>query len=444
MSAFKQLNHFLLIMCLLGIAAPLFAATNVHEVRLWRSPDSTRIVFDMTGSATHKVFTLSSPDRVVLDINNVTMSADLSTLELLNSPINSVRSAKQGSTGIRVVFDLSKQVAVRSFFLKKNGKAKDRLVIDLSAKSGSKNKTKTKKTVHEIKKGRRDLIIAIDAGHGGEDPGAIGPKKIYEKGVVLGIAKELQAQFNKKKGYKAVLVRAGDYYIPLSKRRDIARKANADMFISIHADAFSSPKAHGTSVYALSSKGATSAFARFLADKENKSDLVGGVSLNDKDAVLSSVLLDLSMTHKMQASLDIGEYVLGHMGKISRLHSKRVEQAAFAVLKTPDIPSLLIETGFISNPAEAKKLATRSYRKKMANAIYQGVNDWFSKNASEDTYLAQQSSKGNKGAVYVVSSGDTLSGIANLYGVSMAAVKKANKLRKNSLRIGQRLTIPIK
>ncbi len=438
----KKISSILLAVYLLALSVQIFASANVHEVRLWRSPDSTRVVFDMSAAAKHKVFTLSSPYRVVLDIQNATMSANLSSLELVNTPVSNIRFAKQGSSGVRVVLDMSRAVGVRSFFLKKSGEAKDRLVLDLTDVTSAKKANKSKKTVHEIKKGRRDIIIAIDAGHGGEDPGAIGPKKIYEKNVVLEIAKALKAQFDAKKGYKAILVRTGDYYIPLAKRRDIARKADADMFISVHADAFSSPKAYGTSVYALSSKGATSTFARFLADKENKSDLVGGVSLSDKDAVLSSVLLDLSMTHKMQSSLEIGDHVLGHMGEISRLHSKRVEQAAFAVLKTPDIPSLLIETGFISNPGEAKKLATKSYRKKMANAIYQGVNDWFSENASEDTYIAQQFKKSNKGSIYIVSSGDTLSGVASRHAVSMKAIKKANQLRSNSLRIGQRLTIP--
>ena len=438
----KKISSILLAVYLLAVSVQIFASANVHEVRLWRSPDSTRVVFDMSAAAKHKVFTLSSPYRVVLDIQNATMSANLSSLELVNTPVSNIRFAKQGSSGVRVVLDMSRAVGVRSFFLKKSGEAKDRLVLDLSDVTSAKKANKSQKTVHEIKKGRRDIIIAIDAGHGGEDPGAIGPKKIYEKTVVLEIAKALKAQFDAKKGYKAILVRTGDYYIPLAKRRDIARKADADMFISVHADAFSSPKAYGTSVYALSSKGATSTFARFLADKENKSDLVGGVSLSDKDAVLSSVLLDLSMTHKMQSSLEIGDHVLGHMGEISRLHSRRVEQAAFAVLKTPDIPSLLIETGFISNPGEAKKLATKSYRKKMANAIYQGVNDWFSENASEDTYIAQQFKKSNKGSIYIVSSGDTLSGVASRHAVSMKAIKKANQLRSNSLRIGQRLTIP--
>jgi len=435
-ASFKWLFSSLLIFLLFLQTA---VAANVNEIRAWRSPDNTRLVFDMSGPVSHKVFSLESPNRVVIDIPKATMKADLSSLKLDKTPVVNVRHAKQGEDGLRVVLDLSEKVNVRSFFLKKNEDMHDRLVLDLKDISKAKPK---KKTVKDIKKGQRDLIIAIDAGHGGEDPGAIGPKKLYEKHVVFGIAKELEKILKSKKGYKPVLVRTGDYFIPLAKRRDIARESNADMFLSIHADAFSSPKAHGTSVFALSSKGATSTFARFLADKENKSDLVGGVSLSDKDEVLSSVLLDLSMTHKMQASLEAGEHVLRYMGDISRLHSKHVEQAAFAVLKTPDIPSLLIETGFISNPGEAKKLATSAYRKKMAKAIFNGIDSWFSVKGPEDSYIAQQK-KRNKKREYIVSSGDTLSEIASRYAVSVASIKKYNKLRSSSLSIGQRLSIPL-
>ena len=428
------------LLLLLVLATNLWAA-DIHEVRVWRSPDKTRLVFDMDSAATHKVFTLSKPDRVVIDIPNTKISANINTLEIKNTPIVSLRHAKKAKNDLRIVLDLSKATKVRSFFLKESADKHDRLVVDLYDSATSKTATNTKKNLKTIKKDNRDLIIAIDAGHGGEDPGALGPKKIYEKHVVLEIAKELKAKFDKTRGYKAILVRTGDYYVPLSKRRDIARKANADLFLSIHADAFTNPQANGTSVFALSSKGATSTFARVLAKRENNADLVGGVSLNDKDQVLSSVLLDLSMTHKMQASLDVGDRVLKNMGKISRLHSKRVEQAAFAVLKTPDIPSLLIETGFISNPGEAKKLSTKSYRQKMANAIFTGVHSWFKESAPEDSFIAQQySAKAN--SVYVVESGDTLSQIANRYDVSVASIKKYNKLKKSSLHVGQRLEIP--
>jgi N-acetylmuramoyl-L-alanine amidase len=331
-------------------------------------------------------------------------------------------------------------VHTRSFFLKKTAEAGDRLVVDLT--DSAKSEAKVSKTVADVQKQNRDLIIAIDAGHGGEDPGAVGKNKVYEKYVVLAIAKELAKLFDQQKGYKPVLIRSGDYYVGLSERRSRARKAHADLFVSIHADAFTNPQANGSSVYALSSKGATSASAKFLANKENQADLVGGVRLDDKDEILSSVLVDLSMTHKMAASLDVGGHVLGHMDHISRLHSKRVEQAAFAVLKTPDIPSILVETGFISNPGEAKKLASSAYQKKMAKAIYDGIHNYFKEKAPEDTYIANTFSKHQKETIYIVERGDTLSDIAERYAVSMQKLSQYNRLESHSLRIGQKLKIP--
>lgn len=432
----------LMLMGLLLLPVQSFATAKIYELRVWRSPDKTRLVFDIDKAVTHKVFSLANPDRVVVDIPNAKFSSDPAAVDLSKTPVSQLRHASKQNGDLRVVFDLSQAVKVRSFFLPKNAVSHDRLVIDLFDSQQADSISATVKNVDTIKSERRDLIIAIDAGHGGEDPGAIGPKRLYEKHVVLKIAKALEAKFKQEKGYKPVLIRKGDYYIPLAKRREIARKANADMFISIHADAFTSPKANGTSVFALSSKGATSTFARVLAKRENDADLVGGVSLNDKDQLLSSVLLDLSMTHKMQASLEVGERILGHMGKISRLHSKRVEQAAFAVLKTPDIPSLLVETGFISNPGEAKKLSTVSYRNKMADAIFKGVHSWFKDKAPEDSYIAHRYANPSSQSIYVVEAGDTLSGIADKYSVSMASIQKYNKLTKTSIRVGQRLEIP--
>ena len=438
----KNINS-LLLMLLVGLSALGHAENNpalIHDVRLWRAPDNTRIVFDLDSAVEHKIFTLQNPDRVVVDIANAKLEANTDAVDLKGSPIASIRTSGDGKQDLRVVFDLSSRVNVRSFFLKKSGEADDRLVIDLGDLSAKKNTVV--KTVNEEKKAKRDLIVAIDAGHGGGDPGASGPHRIREKNVVLAIAKELQALFAKEKGYKPVLIREGDYYVGLSQRRDLARQARADMFVSIHADAFSSPKAYGSSVYALSSKGASSATARFLADSENASDLVGGVSLNDKDALLSSVLVDLSMTYKMESSLDVGSEVLKHMGNVSRLHSKRVEQAAFAVLKTPDIPSILVETGFISNPEEARKLNSSSYQKQVARAIFNGINGYFYEKAPEGSYIAWKSSQDHKVATHVVVQGDTLSEIANRYAVSMSQLKAHNRLGSNMLQVGQTLQIP--
>ncbi|NRB37265.1 MAG: N-acetylmuramoyl-L-alanine amidase [Pseudomonadales bacterium] len=430
--------HFIL---LLLLSPNLLANAAIHEVRLWSSPDKTRLVFDLDKPVAHKIFSLKNPSRVVIDIPAANMDFDTSKLVLKGTPIRLIRSAKKNKTDLRIVLDLDSNVSAGSFLLKKNGDADDRLVLDLKYLKGGVKKPTVVQTAKAQQKKQRNLIIAIDAGHGGEDPGATGPGRVREKRVVYAIAKKLAAKFNQHKGYKAVMIRSGDYYVGLSKRRELARKHNADLFISIHADAFTSPQAHGASVYALSNKGSSSSFAKFLAQRENKSDLFGGVSISDKDHILSSVLLDLSMTYKMDASLDVGKYVLKEMGTFTHLHSKRVGQAAFAVLKTPDIPSLLIETGFISNPKEAKNLNSRVYQQKMADAIFTGVNRYFKAKPLDGTYIAAKYGK-KRGKSYIVESGDTLSGIAVRYNVPMKSLRKHNRLSSNSVRIGQVLKIP--
>jgi len=288
-------------------------------------------------------------------------------------------------------------------------------------------------------------VIAIDAGHGGEDPGAIGHGGIYEKRVVLAIAKKLESMLKKEKGFRPKLIRTGDYYVGLRERTKRARESNADLFISIHADAFSSPKAKGASVFALSQRGATSEAARWLADKENSSDLiggVGGVSLDDKEDVLAGVLLDLSMTASLSVSLDLGQTVLNNMGGVSKLHKRRVEQAGFAVLKSPDIPSVLIETGFLSNPSEAKKLKTSRYQATMAKAIFKGIKQYFQQSPPPGTYLASLRSTGKAIKEYVIAPGDTLSVIAQKHATSMANIKKINGLKSSTIRVGQVIKVP--
>lgn len=422
--------------------SPVFAnaIAEVHDVRMWRSPDNTRIVFDLNKAVEHKVFVLESPNRVVVDIYSARMNVHTTHINWQATPVRSMRTGVQDKTTLRVVFDVSEKVNPKTFFLKKSQEANDRLVIDLNDARSAEPKVSRSAIADNNKK--RDLIIAIDAGHGGEDPGAIGPGKIAEKTVVLAIAKALEKKVKATKGYQAVLIRSGDYYISLNGRRELARKSQADLFVSIHADAFTSPKANGSSVFALSSRGATSTFAQFLADKENLSDLVGGVSLNDKDEVLSSVLVDLSMTHKQEASIDVGSSILREMGKISRLHSERVELAAFQVLKTPDIPSILVETGFISNPVEASKLRTASYQNQMAQAVFNGIQEFFNRRAPEGSYIAWLRQQNSSQKHYTVKSGDTLSAIAKRHSVSVAALSQHNKLANTHLKIGQKLLIP--
>ena len=427
-------------------------AASVDGVRLWRAPDHTRLVFDLSGPVEHKIFTLDNPDRLVIDIAGSTLSARLAGLSLKGTPVKTLRSAARNQGDLRVVLDLNGAVRPRSFILPSHGDKRDRLVVDLH--DGAKPTLKTLASVATIaQQTQRDIIIAIDAGHGGEDPGALGPKqkgkRIREKDVVLAISRELAAQINRLPGYKAELVRTGDYYIPLRKRRDIARDKRADLFVSIHADAFSKPQANGASVFALSRRGATSETARFLAKRENEADLiggVGGVSLLDKDEILAGVLVDLSMTASLSSSLQVGSEVLKSMGGVARLHKKHVEQAGFAVLKSPDVPSILVETGFISNPGEARKLSSSRYRRKMASAILKGVTDYFNRYPPADSLVAAKNAGrllASQGAQnHVIARGDTLSGIAERYNISVDRLRSHNGLRNSVIRIGQRLKIP--
>ncbi|ARN74358.1 N-acetylmuramoyl-L-alanine amidase [Oceanicoccus sagamiensis] len=418
------------------LSSSVFAAT-VKDVRVWRAPDHTRVVLDLSSPTSHKIMQLANPDRIVIDINNASLKADLNSLELPDSPVSRVRSAVKGKHDLRVVLDVNSKVKPRSFLLKANKQLGDRLVVDLY------DKKKTSQVVKHIDDNKkRDIVIAIDAGHGGEDPGASGPNRLREKHVVLAIAKELNYLLKKEKGYKPVMIRTGDYYVGLKTRRGLARKAQADLMVSIHADAFSDPRAHGTSVYALSRRGATSAMAQALADDANNSDLVGGVSLSDKDDVLAGVLADLSMGASLDISTQLGKGVIGEMGKISRLHSRKVELANFSVLRSADVPSILVETGFISNPGEEKKLKTKAYQRKMSRAIYNGIVKHFSNSPPQDTYLAWKKRQRDKTINYVVTRGDTLSGIAKRYQVSVNSIRRENDLASSVIKVGQRIVIP--
>ncbi len=451
---------------LTALAVDALAATQVKSVRLWRAPDNTRLVFDLSGPVQHSVFTLTSPDRLVIDINGATLGGPLN-VPMANTPITSMRSAQRTATDLRVVIDLKKSVTPKSFTLAPNQQYGNRLVVDLFDEPGDANPSPTipdtaantapavpvSPAKPEIKltpvpNGKRDIVIVIDAGHGGEDPGASGSSGQKEKNLVLAIAKELQRQINAEKGYRAELTRTGDYFIPLRKRTEIARAKGADLFVSIHADAAPSRAAFGASVFALSERGATSETARWLADSENRSDLIGGagaVSLDDKDRMLAGVLLDLSMTASLSSSLNVGQKVLTNIGRVTSLHKSRVEQAGFMVLKSPDIPSILVETGFISNNAEAAKLSAASHQQALARSINSGVKQFFQQNPPQGTYIAWLRDNGKLAQGprnHVVRSGESLSMLAARYDMSPAALRSANNLKTDELRIGQDLKIP--
>ncbi len=425
-----------LVLVWLAASASSAWGVEVHDVRLWRAPDHTRIVLDLSGPADHKLIVLDNPRRIVLDVVDARLKTGLDKLQLDNTPVQRIRSGVREGDDLRLVLDMGAAVNPRSFALKASEQTGDRLVLDLYDEVV---KTSTvRKSVTQSAK--RDIIIAIDAGHGGEDPGAIGPQRLREKDVVLGIARELNRLFEADKGFKPTMIRSGDYYVSLKGRRDLARQRQADLFVSVHADAFKRKEAHGASVYALSTSGATSTAARYLAQRENAADLVGGVSLSDKDDMLAGVLADLSMTSTLDTSLKLGSNVLRRVDNVAKLHKSNVEQAGFAVLKSPDIPSILVETGFISNPAESRKLATRSYQQQMARAIHAGIREWFLAHPPSGTLIAWQKQQG--GQQYVIARGDTLSGIAQRFNVPLSDLKSHNGISGSKIMVGQKLLIP--
>lgn len=430
----------------------LAASAKVTNARLWESPEYTRLVLDLSTPVEHKIMMLSGPSRLVLDIKDAKKASSFDSLELAGTAISGVRSARRNKDDLRIVLDLKEDAETKSFLLKPNDQYGNRLVVDLYTKS-KKTKVAQKKALKAVPSGqKRDIIVVIDPGHGGEDPGAIGPNRLKEKDVVLSIAKELRNQINSQQGFKAYLTREKDYYIGLRKRTRIARSYNTDLLVSVHADAFKKSQANGASVFALSNRGATSETARWLAKKENSADLiggVGGVSLEDKDDVLASVLLDLSSTASLKASLGVGGRVLRSMGNVARLHKKSVQQAGFVVLKSPDIPSILVETGFISNPGESRKLKTASYQKQMAKAIKKGILAYFNDSPPPGTLLAWKKGRhdfannNNKSMKkYVVKKGDTLSHIAMRNDVSLNELRRLNSLRSDNVWVGQRLSVP--
>ena len=426
------------------IVAEANATVEVEDVRLWRAPDHTRIVLDLSGPTTHNVMELKGPDRLVLDVKGAALKGVLTDLPLEGTPITRVRSGIRGGEDLRVVFDLAVKIEPSSFELKPNDRTGHRLVLDLYDTSSTEiivAPKKPAKTVKQVDK-RRPVVVAIDAGHGGEDPGASGPNRLREKTVVLAIAKRLKKKLEASPNYRPVMIRSGDYYVSLKGRRELARKHQADLFVSIHADAFTHPSANGASVYALSTRGASSTAAQFLADKENAADLVGGVAVSEMDDVLAGVLTDLSMTATLDSSLSVGKEVLEEMGGFARLHKKQVEQAAFSVLKSPDIPSILVETGFISNPKEAKSLNSTAYQEKMASAIYRGVDRWFEAYPPPGTLFARRSEGNGTVRTVTVAQGDTLSEIARRYGVSVRDLRSMNSLSSSTIRVGQVLKLP--
>jgi len=428
----KQIAALFLLVCSLSAIAE---SLTIKNLRVWSEPERIRLVFDTSGPADHTLFTLTNPPRLVLDVEHAVVQGELPDLKGKYTEIRELRSAKRKDDTLRVVLDLSQEVKPKSFSLKPNDLYGHRLVIDLGRGSAQEKKvTKTIKSVTAA--GQRDVVIAIDAGHGGEDPGAKGRGGAYEKDVVLAIAKQLARRINNEKGMKAVLIRDGDYYIGLRTRMKLAREQRADLFVSLHADAFRDSRVNGSSVYTLSQRGASSEAARWLADRENSADLVGGEILEVEDDVFE-VLLDLSQTGTQEASDEVARHILQRLKKIGKTHKGHVQQAGFMVLKSPNIPSVLVELAYISNPEEERKLKSEAHQKIMVDALLKGIQEYFSRNPLPGTLLAKTAPRD-----HVIARGETLGRIAEQYQVSLASLRSANNLSGDLIRVGQVLHIP--
>lgn len=408
---------------------------NISSIRVWPAPDSTRVVFDVNHSVDYNLFTLKNPDRVVMDIKRGHIRDAVHIARVGGGAIKDMRTGRHGRDTLRVVFDLNQTVKPKSFMLQPNEMYGYRLVVDLqnSGRAGS-----VKTLPHDPAKGPRPVIIAIDPGHGGEDPGAHGPHGTKEKNVTLAIARQLEELVRHTPGMEPFMTRDGDYYVSLRDRTRKARAAKADLFVSIHADAFRDKRVSGSSVYALSRHGASDEAARWLAEKENDSDLIGGVSLDDKDDLLASVLLDLSQNATIEASLEAGSSVLEGLDRIGKLHKHKVQQAGFVVLKSPDIPSILVETAYISNPRDEARLRNPRDQRQIAKGILSGIKDYFYHHPPAGTLVASYVSH-----THVISPGETLSGIAKQYQVSLHDLRSVNHISGDFLQVGQTLEIPV-
>ncbi|MFV8452727.1 LysM peptidoglycan-binding domain-containing protein [Vibrio campbellii] len=430
-------------------------ANVVKSFRVWPSPDETRVVIDLNAEADYSYFSLSSPDRLVVDLKNTSMQAKL-PVTVTDSPVlKRVRKSSPPNKGtFRLVFELKKNVKAELFTLKPTpaGQYGHRLVIDLphgakkstSATSATKpSKPATPSKDMSTVQRAQEILIVIDPGHGGEDPGSIGPsRRKYEKDAVLSISRKLSTQLNAVPGIKTRMTRSGDYFVNLNRRVAIARENNAHLLISIHADAFTSPKPRGGSVFVLNTRRANTEISRWVENHERQSELLGGSGTafvsNSNDRNVNQTLLDLQFSHSQKEGYKLATNILGEMGKVARLHNSKPINTSLAVLRSPQIPSVLVETGFISNPTEEKLLFQRSHQDKLARAITKAVVQYLKDNPPEGTVFSSSS----KPSVHTVKRGESLSVIAQKYGTSTKAIMSANKLKPSGLAVGQKLKIP--
>lgn len=450
----------LLVSILCMLPASVFAA-DIESLDIWRSPDFTRVVIDVSKRPEYSVFVLEDPHRVVIDIRDSRMNAALQGLDMEGSPVTAVRSGSRNQTDTRIVLDLSSPINPSSYSLPPNAEHGERLIIDLydagtqapalapATMSGEQDASVAPvEPVIAESASRRNIVVAIDAGHGGSDPGAIAKDgHMQEKDIALAISRAVAERIRAMPGFEPVMVRDGDYYVQLQQRPQLARQKRADIFLSIHADSHATSRAEGMTIYALSQSTAEDENIRRVTEKENSSDLLGGnsgdTSLRNVDDDLALTLLDLSMAWSIEQSMAAGSYILNATGNVARLRRDVPQQGNFWVLRSPDIPSLLIETGYLSNPAEARRLASADYQRKLADSIVQGVMNYFYERPPEGSLIAWQKAN-NQGPdrQYVVTRGDSLSLIAQRHNVSLSQLRSANSLRGDTIQVGQTLSIP--
>mgnify|MGYP006162697781 FL=1 len=430
---YKKVRGYVLLLLTIGSFSAA-AVNQVQGVRVWPSPDNTRVVFDMATAPEHKSFALDKPDRLVIDLNNTKGGSSLPQISGESALIKSIRSSGDGNK-MRIVLDLTRAAKANVFSLPPTPPYGHRLVVDLP------DNNPAQPAPPAAIRAARDIVIAIDAGHGGEDPGSIGPTGFYEKNITLPIAKQLARLIDAQPGMKAMMVRTNDYYIHVNKRTEIARIQQADLLVSIHADAFTSPQPRGASVWVLSLRRATTEVGRMLEQTERHSELLGGVAEIIKDSAneryLAQTVLDLSMNHSMVTAYQVANEVLQELDKIAYLHKKEPQAASLGVLKAPDIPSILVEVGFISNPQEEKLLKSGGHQAKLAQSLFSALKRHFEKSPPADSLFAQQRSREHR-----VSAGESLSLLAQRYNVSIDDLRSVNQLTSDSIRVGQTLRIP--
>ncbi|MBK1734811.1 N-acetylmuramoyl-L-alanine amidase [Halorhodospira abdelmalekii] len=434
------------------------AAAGLQGVEIEAESQRLRIVFDLDAEVEHKLFALREPERVVIDFPQTELRTD--QLPAASGLLRGVRSGMQEGGVLRIVLDLERSVDSRSFVVGPGGSDGQRVVVDLTPRQGGEveqsasqaqsadateqrpAQRRSQPVRSAAERQRQRAVVAIDAGHGGVDPGAIGPGGSYEKDVVLAVARKLEALMKEEPNLKPLMIREGDYFMPLRDRTRKARRHNADLFISLHADGAENPNVKGASVYALSLDGATSERARMLAQRENAADFIGGVSLEDKDENLRSVLLDLSRGHTIEASLAMGDYMLSELDRHADLLRNRVDQAGFAVLKSLDMPSLLVELGFMTNAEEERRLNDPDYQRALADGVLAAVRRYAENYILPEMRRIAAEEGGNGVREHEVRRGENLSVIARRYDVTPEALRQANNLSSDRIRAGSTLVIP--